>query len=192
MDLIEAIKGRRSIRKYTDEPVSDEELTFIFEAVRWAPSWANTQCWGFIVVRDPASREQLGDTLTAKNPARKAFTQAPVVIAACAQKGKSGYYDKNPATDRGESWFMFDLALATHNLMLTAHSIGLGTVHVGLFDFKRAEEILDLPPEYTMVELIPLGHPAQEGKSPPRKEVNEFVFYERFGGGLKNNNPPIS
>ncbi|OFV67859.1 MAG: Nitroreductase-like protein [Candidatus Syntrophoarchaeum caldarius] len=181
MELIEAIKGRRSIRKYTDEPVTDEELAFIFEAARWAPSWANTQCWAFIVVRDPATREKLGETLTTKNPARKAFTQAPVVIVACAEKGKSGYYDNKPATERGESWFMFDVALATHNLMLAAYSIGLGTVHVGLFDYSAAEELLEVPPEYTVVELIPLGHPAHEGKAPPRKEVSEFVFYERLG-----------
>ncbi|RJS71926.1 MAG: nitroreductase [Candidatus Syntrophoarchaeum sp. WYZ-LMO15] len=181
MDLIEAIKGRRSIRNYTDEPVTDEELEFIFEAARWAPSWANTQCWEFIVVRDPEMKEKLAETLTTKNPARKAFSQAPVVLVACAQKGKSGYYEGEPATERGDNWLMFDTALAVHNLMLAAYSIGLGTVHVGLFDFKKAEEILGLPPEYTVVELIPLGHPAREGKAPPRKEVREFVSYEKFG-----------
>ena len=181
MDLIEAIKGRRSIRKYTDELVTDEDLASIFEAVRWAPSWANTQCWELVVVKDPATRETLAETLTTKNPAKKAFTQAPIVLVACAKKGKSGYYDGNPATDRGDNWLMFDVAIAIHTLTLATHSIGLGTVHVGLFDFKAAEKAIDLPDAYTVVELIPLGHPAQEGKAPPRKEVTEFVSYEKLG-----------
>jgi nitroreductase len=181
MDLIEAIKGRRSIRKYTDEPVTDADLAFIFEAARWAPSWANTQCWEFIVVKDPETREKLAATLTTKNPAKKAFTQAPIVLVACAVKGKSGYYNGNPATDRGDNWLMFDTAIAIHNLTLAAHSIGLGTVHVGLFDFKAAEKVIDLEDAYTVVELIPLGHPAQEGKAPPRREVEAFVSYEKLG-----------
>src|SRR3990170_4054513 len=105
MELIEAIKTRCSIRKYQTTPVDDRTVEFVLEAARLAPSWANTQCWRFIVVRDNSIKAKLADTLKphteAINPASQAIKDAPVVIVACAELGKSGYdarYDK-PATD---------------------------------------------------------------------------------------------
>jgi len=68
------------------------------------------------------------------------------------------------------------------NLALAAHSLGLGTVHVGAFDAKKAAEILGVPDGYCVVELTPLGYPDHEAKAPPRKELSEIVFYDRFGG----------
>ncbi len=138
MEVMEAIKGRRSIRKYKQAAVSDEDLQFILEAARWAPSWANTQCFEFIVVRDFELRKRLAETLPEANPARPAFAQVPVVIVACAHKEKAGYFKAAPATDKGD-WLMFDTALALQNLTLAAYSRGLGTVHVGFFDTREGK-----------------------------------------------------
>ena len=182
MDIIEAIKMRRSRRKYQATLVDDEKVNFVLEAARWAPSWANTQCWRFIVVRDANIKTQLADML-GKNQAAEAVRTAPVVIVACAEKGKSGYYKSpEPSTDKGEYWYMFDVALAMHNLTLAAHSIGLGTVHIGLFNAKEAEKILGVPEGYCVIEMTPLGYPAGEPKITPRKELSEFVYYEKFSG----------
>jgi len=184
MEVIQAIKERRSIRKYKPEPVSDEELNIVLEAARWAPSWANTQCWRFIVVRDKEKKVGLSQTLTPQNPSTNAVIDAPLVIVACAEKGRSGYYKGNPATDKGD-WFMFDLGLAMQNLCLAAHSIGLGTVHIGAFNAQKAGEILNLPEGTVVVEMTPLGHPLGEVKTPPRKELEELVFYESYGESHK-------
>ncbi|KKL19755.1 hypothetical protein LCGC14_2462280, partial [marine sediment metagenome] len=115
-------------------------IELVLEAARWAPSWANTQCWRFIVVRDSNIKLELASTL-GDNPATDAIGNAPVVIVACAELGKSGYYQGKPATDKGD-WYMFDVALAMQNLVLTAHSLGLGTVHVGRFETEKAAGIL--------------------------------------------------
>lgn len=180
MDIFEAIKERRSIRKYKPDPVSDSDLTRVLEAARWAPSWANTQCWEFVVVRDRGLRAELAQTLPDRNPAKASITQAPIVIVACAHKGKSGCYKGNPVTDKGD-WFMFDVALAMQNLTLAAYALDLGTVHVGFFDAKKAAEILGLPEEMAVVEMTPLGWPDQQVQAPPRKELSELVSYDRFG-----------
>ncbi|MBA7558982.1 NADPH-flavin oxidoreductase [subsurface metagenome] len=180
MEVMEAIKTRRSIRKYKATPVDDKNVELVLEAARWAPSWANTQCWRFIVVRDSSIKSELADTLTSRNPSTEAVRHAPVVIVACAELGKSGYYKGGPATDKGD-WFMFDVALAMQNLALAAHSLGLGTVHVGLFDAKRAAAILGVPQNFNVVEMTPLGYPDQEPTAPPRKELSEIVFYDRYG-----------
>jgi nitroreductase len=180
MELMEAVRGRRSIRKYKADMPPDGDLNFILEAARLAPSWANTQCWEIIIVRDAETKAKLSGTLPEKNPARAAIAQAPIVIAACAQKEKAGYFKGTPVTDKGD-WLMFDTALALQNLTLAAYSLGLGTVHAGFFDSVKAEEILNVPAGVAVVELLPLGYPDQEAKVTPRKEIKDFVFLDTYG-----------
>ncbi len=180
MEVLEAIKTRRSIRHYRPEPVNEDKINAVLEAARWAPSWANAQCWRFIVVKDEATRSQLAETLTSWNPARSAIKQAPVVIVACAELGKSGFKENVPTTDKGD-WYMFDVALAMQNLVLVAHSLGLGTVHVGAFDAQEAARILKVPQGVAVVEMTPLGYAEREGKAPSRKGLSEIVFYETYG-----------
>ena len=188
MEVIEAIKTRRSIRRYKTTQVDDEILKIILDAARWAPSWANTQCWRFIVVRDTQTKADLANTLlkvTRKdgqtdNPAKEAIRTAPIVIVACAELGKAGCYQGKPTTDKGD-WYMFDVALAMQNMALAAHSLGLGTVHVGLFDATRAADILTVPPGFCAVEMTPLGYPEMESKTTVRKEFSEIVFYDKYG-----------
>ncbi|MFC1942088.1 nitroreductase family protein [Chloroflexota bacterium] len=179
MELFEAIKTRRSIRRYKPDPVDDDALQMVLEAARWAPSWANTQCCRFIVVGDSTLKARLAATLNEGNPATAAIENAPVVIIACAELGVSGYYHETPATDKGD-WYMFDVALAMQNLALAAHAIGLGTVHVGLFNAREVAKILDVPEGLSVVEMTPLGHPEREGRVTPRKELSEIVYYDKY------------
>ncbi|MDD5529314.1 MAG: nitroreductase family protein [bacterium] len=180
MEILNLIKERRSIRKYKPIPVTNEQLNQVLESARWAPSWANTQCVKFIVIKDPDMKEKLQNTLTPRNPSREAMIQAPIVIVACAETNKAGYKEGKPTTDKNE-WFMFDTALALQNLTLTAHSLGLGTVHIGAFDAKMAGSLLEIPEGIVVVELIPLGHPDITPSPTPRKELKEIVFNEKYG-----------
>ncbi len=187
MDIIEAIRTRRSIRKYRTEPVDDEKIRLVLEAASQAPSWANTQCWRFIVVRDSNIKNRLAGTLVAvsdsPNRSAEALRAAPVVIVACAELGKSGYYarePREPATDKGD-WYMFDVALAMQNLQLAAHSLGLGTVHIGAFNAKQVAGIMEVPQGITVVEMTPLGYPDEEPLPRVRKDLSEIVFYDRYG-----------
>jgi len=180
MEVLEAIKTRRSIRKYKTDPVDDRILGTVLEAARWAPSWANTQCWRFVIVRDSAIKSKLADTLNETNSARDAIRNAPLVIVACAELGKAGLKEGNIVTDKGD-WFMFDVALAMQNLVLAAHSLGLGTVYVGRFDAKKAASILGVPQGHCAVAMTPLGYPAETKEPRPRKELSEIVFHDRWG-----------
>lgn len=180
LDILEAIKSRRSIRRYRTEPVDDKNVETVLEAARWAPSWANTQCWRFIVVRDSKVKAELARALPDDNPAQSSITSAPLVIVACAELGMSGYKDEKLETNKGD-WYMFDVALAMQNLTLVAHSLGLATVHVGRFNAERAEAILGVPPGFCVVEMTPLGYPDQQRNPRPRKELSEIVFYDRYG-----------
>ncbi len=178
-EFMEVIRGRRSIRKYEDRQVPEEALQQLFEAVKWTPSWANSQCWELIVVTDRETRERLRETLSPRNPATRAMVNAPVVLALCGKVEKAGYYQGQATTKFGD-WFMFDLGLATQNLCLAAHDLGLGTVIVGAFDHDRARGLLAVPAGYELVVFIPLGYPAKVPTPPSRREPVEFVHRHHF------------
>ncbi len=180
MDLMEAIKGRRSIRKYKPDPVPEEVFRTVMEAVRWSPSWANTQCWEVIAIKDPTVKSELATVLPKGNPAISSMTEAPLVLVLCGRKGISGFYKGQMTTVKGD-WLMFDTGIAMQSLCLAAHTLGLGTVVVGMFDHKKAEQILGVPGEVEVVAMTPLGYPATGGSTPKRKEISEFVFHERYG-----------
>lgn len=179
-DLMTLIQERRSIRKYEEKPVPDDALQQLLDAVRWAPSWTNCQCWEVIVVKDAAAKEKLQASLPPKgNPAAKAMVQAPVVLVMCAKTKVSGYY-KDQATTKFGEWMMYDLGLATQNICLTAHNLGLGTVIVGLFDHDKAADAMQVPEGYELVTMIPVGYPAKIGSAPARKETSEFTHYDQW------------
>jgi nitroreductase len=195
MELFDALKTRRSVRRYTDAPVDDSQIEAILEAGRWAPSWSNTQCWRFLVVRDPATRARMTESLqlfklpdkTIPNPATETLKTVPVVIVVCAQMNVSGGPPMKPGGAGGEftsdkgDWFMFDTALAVENMVLAAHALGLGTVILGTFDAPKLEKILEIPEGYRVVTMFPVGVPSGEGKVPPRKELSEIVYREKWG-----------
>jgi nitroreductase len=189
LEVLEAIHNRRSIRRYKPDTIDDNAIQTALEAARWAPSWSNTQCWRFVVVRDTRIKAGLAGCLLMRpradtlvdNPALKSFHQAPVIIVLCAETGKAGFRsDGSPETDKGD-WFMFDTALAMQNLVLAAHALGLGTVIIGAFDAEKATKILGVPEGFRVVAMTPLGVPDREGQAPPRKALSEIVFYDKFG-----------
>ncbi len=178
-DLIGIIKGRRSVRRYQDKSIPEDHLHQILEAVRWSPSWANTQCWEVVVVKDPAMKERLKETLSPTNPARKAITEAPAVIALCGKLRISGYYKGQAATQLGD-WFMFDLGIATQSICLAAHSLGLGSVVVGMMEHDKTSKVLGVEEGYEVVALIPVGYAAKDSAAPRRREIKEFMHVDKF------------
>lgn len=182
MDVMEAVRKRKSIRAYKNTPIDDKTLTTVLEAARLAPSWANTQTWRFIAIKDKDIKTRLIDTsLRAGNRGFEALRQAPIAIVACAEMDRAGCREGKPVTDKEGYWFMFDVALAMQNLVLVAESLGLGTVYLGGFDAKKAGDILGVPVGYCVVAMTPLGYPDELPEARPRKELSEIIFYDRFG-----------
>ena len=174
MDLYQAVMGRRSVRRYTSEPVSDELLHKMLEAGRWAPSWANTQCSRFVVAQE-RTKDKIAGLFDPESRNAKIINSVPAVIVICGVLGQAGFKSGENISDKGD-WYMFDTALAAQNMMLTAHDLGLGTVAMGLFDAPKVAEILDIPSNVSVVLLLPVGHPEGESKAPPRKELSEIAF----------------
>jgi len=178
-DLMDIIKGRRSIRRYQEKEIPQADLRKILESVQWSPSWANTQCWEVVVVKDKEMKERLNETLSSTNPARKGLPGAPVVLALCGKTQSSGYYKGEASTKFGD-WLMFDLGIATQSVCLAAYDLGLGTVIVGSLDHDKAKEVLGVGEGFELVALIPVGYPAKESSAPKRREISEFLHNEKF------------
>lgn len=185
MELFEAIRTRRSIRRFSNRAVADSLLQSLFESVRMSPTWANMQCWRLIMVKDPVTKEKISELTYFEsffapkgykaNPAKKGVAEAPVVIVACADPSHSGEL-------WGQHYYMTDIGIAAQSLMLTAHSLGLGTVFVGVFDEEKLRPLLHIPARIRIVGLFPIGYPRDEKKEgPQRKPLHEIVYSEKWG-----------
>jgi len=170
MEVFEAILQRRSIRKFTAEPVSREQLEKLLEAARWAPSAGNLQPWVFVAVTAPETRE----ALAAAAYGQRFVAEAPAVIAVVAAPP-----DDSPYGPRGRDLYCLqDTAAAVQNMLLTAHALGLGTCWVGAFDERAAAQVLGLGAGERPVALVPVGVPAREGRSSRRPQAEVVRWME--------------
>jgi len=170
MDVLIAIKTRKSVRKYLKRNVEEEKLTAILEAGRLAPSASNRQEWRFVVVRAPEKRVKLAEAAN-----QQTFVgEAPVVIAACA------------VTDAhlmrcGQACYPIDVAIALDHMSLAAAELGLGTCWIGAFDEDQVKKILNIPQEIRVVALMPLGYPSDPSViSKNRLPLSEIVKHDHW------------
>ncbi|PLX80603.1 MAG: nitroreductase [Desulfuromonas sp.] len=173
MDIFQAIRDRRSIRRYQDLPVEPEKIDQILEAARLAPSWKNLQCWRFIVVSDTSVRQRLLKAFHADNPGTKAIAGAPITIVVCADPRESG-------VENDISYYIADTAIAFEHLCLAAHALGLGTCWMGWFEEAAIKTVLGIPEPFKVVGVTPLGYPDQAPKPRPRKNLDEIVHHNRW------------
>lgn len=178
MTANECIKGRRSIRKFTAQPVSHELLSQIVETASFAPSWKNTQITRYIAVE--GEKKAALAKCTSLFPGNGAIMEnAPMVIAVTMLTGRSGYErDGSFSTPKGTGWQMFDAGVASEAFCLAAHEQGLGTVILGLYDEEEATKLLELPEGRELVALIPIGYPAETPVAPKRKTVTDLLSYQ--------------
>ncbi|MBP3351559.1 MAG: nitroreductase family protein [Lachnospiraceae bacterium] len=178
MNAKECIMGRRSIRSFTDAPVSHELISEIVETASYAPSWKHTQIVRYIAVEGDL-KDQVAQCTSAYPHNGEIIASAPMVIAVTIIKGRSGYErDGSYSTHRGEGWQMYDAGVASEAFCLAAYEKGLGTVIMGIFDDDKVAEILNVPAERDVIALIPIGYPAEEPTAPRRKPVEELLTFQ--------------
>lgn len=171
--MFEAIRNRRSIRAYTEEKVSEEEVEKLIDAARWAPSAGNIQPWEFIIIRDRETKRRL----SAAGLHQTFIEEAPVVIVVCADQMRSaGGYGSRGAT----LYCLQDTAAAIQNLLLAAYALGLGTCWIGAFLEEEVKKALNIVGGLRPVAIITVGHAAEEPEAPWRRPKREIVHYENY------------
>ena len=202
MDVLHAMKKRRSIRHYKPDEIPKDVLDRLLNAMRLAPSACNIQPWKFIVVRDEAAKAKLAAachyaTHKGGAAAQTWIAEAPVVIVACGSEGEAAvtyFKEDQPVIAQGsdvseeresgsvrfESWLPWDLAIALDHLTLVAVEEGLGTCWIGGLNEKEIKDLLAVPEEMRVPIVMPVGYPVSWPTPRPRKPLGEIVCYDRY------------
>jgi nitroreductase len=168
LEIFEAIKRRRSIRKYEQKVVEKEKTSKVLEAARLAPSAMNRQPYAFVVTSDNETIEKLSSACNQE-------WDAPTIIVVCA------FPEEAWVRDDGEEYWKADAAIAMNNMSLQACAEGLGTCWIAAFKEEKIKDILGIGPEARVVAMTPLGYPAEKkGPVTNRKTIDELVHYERW------------
>ncbi|MFQ6050879.1 MAG: nitroreductase family protein [Candidatus Hydrothermarchaeota archaeon] len=169
MDVIEAIKERRSVREFTDDDVSDEIVREILDCARWAPSGINNQAWRFIVIKNNETKEKLSK-LTHYG---RIIRESKVCIAV--------FLDLNVMYDRTKD--VQSIGACIQNMLLAVHALGLGAVWLGeiLKNKEKVREILEAPEFYELMAVVALGYPKPKKRTSSRKDLSEITYSETYG-----------
>jgi len=173
MEVLEAIRKRRSIRSFKSVDVPEDVVEKLIDAARWAPSAGNIQPWEFVIVRGSETKRKLATAALNQT----FISEASVVIVVCANRDRSsrGY------GSRGETLYCIqDTAAATQNILLTATALGLGSCWVGAFNEEEVRKVIKAPREIRPVAIIPIGYPAESPAPRPRRPLNEVIHRETF------------
>ena len=164
MDVFEAIRTRRSVRKYLQEPIPDDKLEMIFEAARLAPSAANRQPWHFVVVQDISRKKALAG---AANKQTFLSDAAAIVVAVGDPEVSPRWHERDPM-------------IAIEHMALAAAALGYGTCWIGAFDEDAVKHLLKIPARIRIVALLPIGLPDEAPAPRPRRELSEIFFKEEW------------
>ena len=171
--VFENMKDRRSVRKFTADPVEREVLEQLVEAGTWAPSACNVQAWKFSIVDDPA----LVQKIDMFSPGMSGNPPALIVVLS----------DREYALERGgqrvaDEFVILDCAYASQNIMLAAAELGLGTCAIKSYNDAAVRKLLQLPENIVIELIITVGHPdpEKELRMPKRKPVSEVAFYNAW------------
>jgi nitroreductase len=178
MKAIECIRGRRSIREYTDQDISNETLRQIIETASYAPSWKNTQTVSYIAIKNQDVKNSIAQNgVLGFTPNMHRVTECNTLIAVITRKGICGYNtDGTPTTSKGAHWQSFDAGIATQTLCLAAYTQNVGSVILGIYDEKRVAEILGINLDTSEVAaLVALGYTNANPQAPKRKPVDELL-----------------
>lgn len=170
MDIIEAIKSRKSVRKFSDKKIDSDKLINILEATRFAPSAFNRQEWRFIVVKDPETIHKL-----VKEAKTLPFVaQAPVVIVACAKSS-------GPTMSCGQPCFVIDVAIALDHMSLAAMEYDVSSCWVSIFNENVVKKIFGVPEKVRVIALMLLGYPSEQIFSEKKRlPLIKLVKFEKW------------
>ncbi len=170
MDFFDVINSRSSMRAYTSQPVTGDQLRQILEAVNRAPSAGNLQAFEVYVVRDPG----LQAAIVAVSYAQEFLAQAPLVLVFCAHGARSAERYRERGLDL---YCLQDATIACTYAMLAAQSLGLSTVWVGAFDEEAVRGLIHAPQAHRPVAMLPVGYAAGEPRRRPRRPLDDLVHF---------------
>ena len=179
MDVFECIRTRRSVRKFKDKQVPWDNIVTIMQAGKYAPSAGNLQNWKFIVVKDDAKRKAISKACLDQ----EWMEVAPIhiVMVGDPQKAERFY------GTRGRRLYTIQgIAAAIQNMLLTAHSLELGSCWIGAFDDDEIGRLLNLPEQVNVHAVIVIGHADEKPEVPPKYRIEHMMYFEKWWGRVES------
>lgn len=180
MNTIDCIKTRRSVRKFLEKPIPRETMEEIMEAVRFAPSWKNTQVSRYYIVEDRELIREIGEkgvlgfAFNSKTIQRSAALAVQTIVTGVSGCEPDGSF----STEKGAGWEMYDAGISAQTFCLAAWEHGVGTVILGIVDPGEVGRMLHVPEGELVTSIIAMGYPLEEKKeAPARRETAELVTY---------------
>ncbi len=164
MNVLKAVKSRRSVRKYKPESIPADKLEMIFETARLAPSAGNNQPWRFVVVRKRSRKKAVAK---AANDQEFIGDAAVIMVAVCDPRASPRWCEK-------------DTMIALEHMVLTATSMGYGSCWIGAFDEHTIKHLLNIPARMKVVAILPIGVPDEKPRARSRKDISEIFFKEQW------------
>jgi nitroreductase len=167
--VIDTILNRRSVREFTDKPVSKEDINIILNAAHWAPSGLNNQPWRFVVIRDRETIQKLSECTHYSG----IVAGAPLIIAT--------FLDNETSYNRTKD--IEAIGAAIENMLLTCCGLGLGGVWLGeiLNQKEKVNSILECPSDFELMSALAIGEPVPKERTSTRRPLSEIVFDEKYG-----------
>ena len=180
MEALECIKTRRSIRKFTEQPVTEDEVRQVVEAAAFAPSWKNTQIARYVLVEDRTTIDKMAEEMVLDFKLNeKTLKSCAALMVLTYITGRSGFErDGSYATPKEAGFEMFDAGIAAQTFCLAAWERGVGTVITGYFDEEKIIDLLHIPENQKVGCVIGLGYPDEEPAAPKRKSVEDLLTYK--------------
>ncbi len=191
MNVLENLYTRRTIRKFKPDPVTDEQVRTIIDAARWAPNAGNFQPWEFIIIRNPKAINKIREMFQASvKVSHLTLPEGHPYRIAREEKLRKGVYDDYylGATvfiavfvdpEKTDSPIQ-DGSAAIENMMLAAWSLGLGSAWLDTIPQDEIKRLLEAPKKLKFIACIPVGYPSEIPAPPPRKSLDEIVYYEKY------------
>jgi nitroreductase len=171
MSTLDIIKTRRSVRKFTCKPVSDEDAIKILNAARIAPSGGNRQRWKFIYVKDPQALRMVKNC----SPGFYGDAAAAIVAGIESEKGAFG------GASYGSTVGTLDIGFAAENILLAAHALGLGGCAIASFNASSLSKVINAPENFRPVLIVSIGYPDGTPNMPKKKSLSEIVYLNEYG-----------
>ncbi|MBZ4665305.1 nitroreductase family protein [Mahella sp.] len=172
MDFYDVISNRRAVRRYKEGIINDEALKRIMEATRRAPSWANRQCWRFILIKDRETMMKLGQ-IRSYRPDISCYEKAGAIAVLCADPSASGEMN-------GKQYYMLDAGIAMEHLILAATAQGLGTCWIGAIDEQPIKQLLHIPHQYRVIAFTPIGYADEQPPLRSRLPLDEVFHINKW------------
>ncbi len=177
MSVLEAIRTRRSVRRFLKKPIPDEDVVKIMDAGRLAPSGFNRQNWEFVYVDDPRVLRMI------KNCSPGFYGDAAAAIIIGVRPRKDAYERERAKAFHRENYNLgaLDMGFAAENMLLTAHALGLGGCAIASFNDVGVGKVLNAPSDWRPLLIVSLGYPDGTPKMPPKKRLSEIVHLNEYG-----------